>query len=151
MNPQIIIKPFEAQYAEGVTALWRESMSEAIGIDPVHSFESQLYFLTEILPQNYELFVASDKGTASPVALLVCSLAEINQLYVDRRYQGQGVGSALLKIAMERSAGTLRLRTFEVNHKAQRFYEGFGFVAIGGDSNNEEGLPDILYEWRRAE
>lgn len=151
MNERFAIRPFGFKDAERVTSLWRESMSDAIGIDPIHSFKSQLYFLTEILPQSYELFVATDKATDTPVALLVCSLGEINQLYVDQRYQGQGVGSALLKIAMERSAGTLRLRTFEVNHKAQRFYERFGFVAIGGDSDNEEGLPDILYEWRRAE
>jgi len=151
VNTDFIIRAFDLKDAEPVTDLWRESMSEAIGIDPVHSFESQLYFLTEILPQNYELFVAADRATNTPIALLVCGPAELNQLYVDRRYQGQGVGSALLKIAMERSAGTLRLRTFEVNQKAQRFYERFGFVAIGGDSDNEEGLPDILYEWRRAE
>jgi len=44
----------------------------------------------------------------------------------------------------------IRLYTFRDNHAARAFYEHHGFVAIGfGDgSGNEEGCPDVLYEWR---
>ncbi|MEJ2765373.1 hypothetical protein VV869_15575 [Photobacterium sp. MCCC 1A19761] len=44
------IGPFEPSETEVITALWRESMKQAIGIPPVHSFDSQAYFLREILP-----------------------------------------------------------------------------------------------------
>lgn len=151
VHEHFTIRPFEKNDAKCVTTLWRESMSEAIGIDPIHSFESQLYFLTEILPQNYALFVAAKNDSDMPVALMAFSSEEINQLYVDREYQRQGIGDALLQIALRESSGVLRLRTFEVNKNAQLFYERYGFVAIGGDANNEEGLPDILYQWIRDE
>ena len=151
MYEHFTIRPFEKKDAECVTTFWRESMSEAVGIDPIHAFEAHRFFLTEILPQNYALFVAATKDSDTPVALMAVSSEEINQLYVDREYQGQGIGADLLEFAKQKSSGSLWLRTFEVNQKAQRFYERYGFVAIGGDSNNEEGLPDILYEWRRCE
>jgi RimJ/RimL family protein N-acetyltransferase len=38
------------------------------------------------------------------------------------------------------SKGRLTLFTFEVNHKAQRFYEKNGFKIIGRAYENEEGL-----------
>ena len=43
----------------------------------------------------------------------------------------------------------LKLWTFEANVGARRFYESHGFVATrrtAGD--NEEGAPDVCYEWR---
>jgi hypothetical protein len=48
----------------------------------------------------------------------------------------------------ERPLG-LRLWTFQANAGARRFYERHGFGATeftAGD--NEEGAPDIRYEWR---
>ncbi|GFZ32943.1 hypothetical protein CSC2_34690 [Clostridium zeae] len=37
--------------------------------------------------------------------------------------------------------------TFEVNQKAQKFYENNGFEIIGKRNDNEENLNDIKYEW----
>lgn len=151
LSPRFSVRPFSTDDAERVTTLWRESMSAAIGIESIHSFESQLYFLTQVLPQHYTVLVAVDDMVDIPIAFTAYSPTEVNQLYVDVMYQGQGIGAALIQLALRDSSGSLQLRTFEVNQKAQRFYERYGFVAIGGDSNNEEGLPDILYEWRRCE
>jgi hypothetical protein len=43
----------------------------------------------------------------------------------------------------------LQLFTFQRNERARAFYEARGFVAIGASdgSGNEEGEPDLLYEW----
>ena len=150
LNTFYSIIPFVPDQAAQVTAFWRESFNAVIGIEPVHSFESQAYFLTEILPQSYSLFVAVDHAIGQPIAFIAFSESDVSQLYVDIRFQGKGLGSALLNLAIEQSSGSLKVRTFEVNENARRFYEKHGFVAIGGDSDNEEGLPDILYEWTRA-
>jgi hypothetical protein len=39
---------------------------------------------------------------------------------------------------------------FQRNAAARRFYEarGLELVALGDGSENEEGEPDALYEWR---
>ena len=36
---------------------------------------------------------------------------------------------------------------FEVNENARRFYEKNGFKIKSKGHENEENLPDILYEW----
>ncbi|MGD7018473.1 GNAT family N-acetyltransferase, partial [Bacillus altitudinis] len=66
-------------------------------------------------------------------------------------YQGMGIGTALLSRAKEQSSGRLTLYTFEINKNAQRFYEKHGFNIIGRGYENEEYLPDILYEWERED
>ena len=60
---------------------------------------------------------------------------ELQRLYVDRRALGHGVGAALMRAALDaaRSAGygTLWLGVWERNARAIRFYERWGFRAVG--------------------
>ena len=83
------------------------------------------------------------------VGLMATDGKFVNQLYVHPEFQRIGIGSRLLTLAKERSLGKLRLYTFEVNICAQQFYEKHEFKIIGRGNDNEEKLPDILYEWRR--
>ncbi len=74
---------------------------------------------------------------------------EIHALFVAGWAQGRRLGSALLEQAKTR-ADRLELWTFQQNEGAQRFYLRHGFAetrCTTGD--NEEGLPDIHYLWRR--
>ncbi len=76
--------------------------------------------------------------------------SEIHALYVARGARGRGLGKALLKCAKQQS-DHLGLWTFQANIRAQAFYlrEGFCEVARSDGADNDEGLPDIRYEWRR--
>lgn len=76
----------------------------------------------------------------------------IEQLYVHPARWRRGVGSTLLQLSLGRLAGAVRLYCFEPNRDARRFYERFGFTAIGfGDgSGNESQCPDVLYERQGA-
>lgn len=143
------VTTFKPNHTHDVVSLWRDSMQEAIGIPPVHTFESQAFFLNHILPESHKIYVALSNETRLPVAFVAINDSEINQLYVHRKFQSMGIGSQLLAMAKQQSSGRLSLRTFENNIRAQQFYERHGFVAICGDAENEEGLPDILYEWRQ--
>ncbi|MCB9127273.1 MAG: GNAT family N-acetyltransferase [Ardenticatenales bacterium] len=73
----------------------------------------------------------------------------IDQLYLDPAMTGRGIGSRFVASAKARYGPPLRLYTFRVNVGACRFYERHGFIVIrtGDGSDNEEGLPDVLYEW----
>lgn len=77
--------------------------------------------------------------------------AEICSLYLAPGACGQGVGRALVDQAKAARAD-LWLRAFVANEGARRFYlrEGFVEVSQGDGSNNEEGLPDIRFEWHRS-
>ncbi len=74
----------------------------------------------------------------------------IEQLYLDPRHLRKGIGSKLLELAKAQSSGTLKLMCFVENRDARVFYEAHGFKEVKrtSGSENEEGAPDILYEWQ---
>lgn len=144
------IIPVTEKHADEVTALWRESMQAAIGIPPVHSFESQRYFLMNILPEDFSVLVAIDKQGSEVCAFLACNETEISQLYVHQKHQGKGIGHALVEYAKQQSNGSLTLHTFDVNTNARAFYEREGFTGTIGNTDNEEGLLDWVYTWTQS-
>jgi GNAT superfamily N-acetyltransferase len=86
------------------------------------------------------------------VALMTLAPGWIEQLYVAPDRLGEGFGGRLVTLAKERQPAGLTLWTFQVNARARRFYERNGFVAVelGDGSTNEEGQPDVRYEWPGA-
>jgi GNAT superfamily N-acetyltransferase len=73
----------------------------------------------------------------------------VTALYLDRPMRGKGCGKALLDLAKQKHPGGLQLWTFEANADARRFYAREGFSEIRrSDGDNEEGLPDVLLQWR---
>lgn len=77
----------------------------------------------------------------------------VEHLYLLPSHVGQGVGSRLLTQAKKALSSPIRLYTFQQNQGARRFYERHGFVAteFSDGADNEEGVPDVLYEWRQYE
>lgn len=141
--------PYDTKYAEQTVRMWRDSKEKALGQQSARSVEEQTYFLNRILPQRFqvELAFADDRV----VGMIAYNAQEISQLYIHMDYQGRGIGETFLRKAQAESSGSLTLYTFEVNVIAQRFYEKHGFKVISRGHENEERLPDIRYEWVRAE
>jgi GNAT superfamily N-acetyltransferase len=71
-------------------------------------------------------------------------------LYLEPAYTGRGIGTSLFEHAKARRPDGFTLWTFQKNVGARRFYERHGLSAIefGDGSGNEEGVPDVRYEWR---
>jgi ribosomal protein S18 acetylase RimI-like enzyme len=143
-NNFIVIK-FNPEYAEDTVRMWRESKERAIGHKDMHPFEDHLFFLNNILGKENEIYIALDNNKV--IGIIAFNENEINQLYIHVDYQGMGLGRMLLDLAKTNSNGKLTLYTFEVNKKAQKFYESNGFKIIGRGYENEENLDDIKYEW----
>lgn len=141
------IIPYQSGFGPETVRMWRESKEAAIGQKDIHSFEEHLYFLDELLPADHEVVIAL--LNESVIGIIAYNRTEISQLYIHKDHHGKGVGTALLTHAKEASSGILTLYTFEVNEGARRFYEKHGFRIIGRGHENEEQLPDLLYEWRR--
>lgn len=142
---KIKIVQYNPKYANQTVKMWRDSKEQALGKSEIHTFKSHVYFLNYILPEQFQIEIALIGDLV--VGFIAYNECEINQLYVHIDYQGIGKGQILLDIAKVQSAGKLILYTFEVNKKAQRFYENNGFKIIGRGHENEENLPDIQYEW----
>jgi GNAT superfamily N-acetyltransferase len=52
----------------------------------------------------------------------------IHHLYIDQKYQNKGIGTELLKVAIEKSNLPLSLKCLENNKKAVKFYIRKGFI-----------------------
>ena len=142
----ISIIPYNTKYTEQTVKMWRVSKEQAIGQKEIHTFENHVYFLNHILPEQFQIDLALIDEDV--VGIIAYNDREISQLYIHLEYQGIGIGRTLLDKAKAHSSGKLTLYTFEVNEKAQRFYEKQGFEIINRGHENEENLPDIQYEWK---
>ncbi|WP_302171711.1 GNAT family N-acetyltransferase [Streptomyces sp. TBY4] len=105
------------------------------------------WFSFVVVPQ-YETWVAAADG--SVVGLLVLDGGELEQLYLDPSWWGEGLGDRLVALAKQQRPDGLGLWTFQVNGPAQRFYERHGFIAVERTDGlrNEEREPDVRYVWQ---
>jgi putative acetyltransferase len=125
----------------------RESMPY---LPDLHTDEETRAYFRGVIRASDEVVVAESEGRVVGFAALRAELLE--HLYVLPRFQGRGVGSALLERAKELCPEGFRLWVFQRNEEARRFYErrGLRLVELTDGAGNEEQEPDALYEWRPA-
>ncbi|MCR5383780.1 MAG: GNAT family N-acetyltransferase [Saccharofermentans sp.] len=84
------------------------------------------------------IWVYEDEGIVKGLIRIVGK--EVDELYVEHFFQGQGIGAALIEFAIkEHDVRTLWV--LEKNTSAIRFYEAHGFH-ITGNKELEEGTPE---------
>ena len=132
-----------------VASVWLAARRAAFPAIPAPSHSDDdvaRWFAEEVLPSQ-EVWVAEADGCI--VGVLVVDAGWVTQLYVGPSHQRQGLGSALLERAKERSAEGVDLWTFETNVGSHRFYERHGFVLVESTDgrDNEEQAPDRRYRW----
>ncbi|MBW3588677.1 MAG: GNAT family N-acetyltransferase [Actinobacteria bacterium] len=139
--------------AESVADVYLRSRRELVAFAPLaHTDDEVRAWIRESLIPEAGVTVAVKAG--SVVGMQAVSRDEefswIDQLYVDPDWVGRGIGSSLLEHALAELVPPIRLYTFQENRRSRGFYEGRGFraVAFGDGTGNEEGCPDVLYEWR---
>ena len=77
----------------------------------------------------------------------------LDDLYVDPGHPREGIGSALLGVAMSRKPAGFSLWVFEENGPARAFYRSHGLVELErtDGSANEERSPDVRVLWPGAD
>ena len=138
--------------ATALAEIWLRSRAASVPAipSPSHSEEEVRSWFADVVLPTAEVWIAESNGR--PVALLVIENEWIDQLYVDPIFVGQGIGGALLSHAKALRPKGLRLWTFQANADARRFYKRHGFIAvITTEGDNEEGAPDVRYEWRPSQ
>ena len=146
LNQQVKIIEYDKKYALETVKIWRASMEKAFGVKDQHSWEEQLDYLKTIM-NEYRGYLVIENSSDKIIGMMAVGGSELDQLYIHVDYQGMGIGTQLLNLAKELSPGKLQLFTFEVNKKAQRFYEKHGFTIIRRGIENQSGMADIRYEW----
>ena len=113
----------------------------------LHTHDEHRQFITEVVPRDHELWVAEDEGRV--VGFAAIGESTLGHIYVRPDFHGRGLGTALLEQTKKLRPSGFTLWTFPANVGACRFYERHGLQAIehGDGSGNEEGVPDVRYEW----
>lgn len=143
------VRRAHVEEADAVAYVWLRSRVASIPAipPPVHSSEQVREYFRLIVLRAQDVWVVESSGAV--VALLSLYGEWIEHLYVDPDRCGTGLGTQLLALAKQERPGGLRLWTFEANTGARRFYERHGFAVTGAtQGDNEEGAPDVRYEWR---
>lgn len=148
---------------------WRVREQNVESIPPsVHPLDDMRRWMRDVAFKAYDVWVAeAAHAAAEPAAGSLASGATraraligfmalrqpdwIEHLYVDREFTGRGLGTRFLDLARRELSGSrIQLWTFQSNTGARRFYERQGFAAAQWtDGENEEGAPDVRYQWTR--
>jgi GNAT superfamily N-acetyltransferase len=135
--------------ADAIADVYFTSRHDAAPYVPrtTHSLDDVRDWFASIVLVEHEVWVAVIGDQI--VAVMVLRGDSLDHLYVLTEHQRRGVGAQLLAHA-KRLRRVLRLYTFQSNGPARDFYEKYGFkpIAFGDGTTNEEGAPDVLYEWR---
>jgi ribosomal protein S18 acetylase RimI-like enzyme len=138
--------------AEVLARTLRSAMRSAMpSLPELHTPDEDIWFLSEIVLQNEEVWVAEEDGLVVGFTALGArdGVDFLQHIYVGPEHQGRGIGSELLARAKERRPAGFRLWVFQSNEGARRFYErhGLRLVEVTDGAGNEEKEPDALYEW----
>jgi len=150
-SDEVVVRRATADDAAAVADVWLRSYKAALpGVRQAHTDDEVRGWFRDVVVPERETWVAEADGEV--VGLMVLSPGDLDQLYLDPRWRGRGVGDRLVALAKERSPGGLELWTFQVNGPACRFYERHGFVAVERTDGraNEEREPDVRYVWSGA-
>jgi ribosomal protein S18 acetylase RimI-like enzyme len=137
--------------AAEIAELFLASFKATYEFPLAHTDAQVQVWIAEVLLPTDEVWVASS-AEGSIVGMMALSDEMLDELYLAPAWTGRGIGSQLVELAKRRRPAGLDLFTFQVNANARAFYERRGFVEVwlGDGSANEEGQPDVRYEWRRS-
>jgi GNAT superfamily N-acetyltransferase len=149
----LTIRRGDARDARAAADLWVRAREAAIPAipPPVHDADDVRGYFASHVVGECELWVAEEEP-GQLAGIMVLDGDWVDQLYVDPRRTGRGIGSGLLDAAKRERPDGLRLWTFASNTDAQRFYLRHGFVeaARTDGRQNDERAPDILYVYGSA-
>lgn len=134
--------------AAEIAALYVAARNDALPfLHRLHRDDEVRAWIRDILMPQAETWVARREGRILGFMALIGD--ELDQLYLHPSCYRQGIGTAFVAKAKTLSPERLRLFTFARNRRARAFYESHGFRIVdrSDGTHNEEGEPDIRYEW----
>ena len=127
---------------EKVVAIFEPSFATLDFLPTLHTHEENLAFFRRAL--------AAGEAYLLPDGFAIVVGDTLTHLYVRPDAIGTGLGHALFEHVQRVRPGGFDFWVFQQNERARRFYEAHGAraVELGDGSGNEEGVPDVRYEWR---
>jgi GNAT superfamily N-acetyltransferase len=145
----LLIRPLEPYDTDEAARVWWKARHASPDLLPaaIHTLDEVATWFADVLLPDAQTWVALDDGRI--IAVLTLDGDDLDQLYVDPDFAGQGVGSTLVDLAKDLRPGGLALWTFQSNTRAQSFYVHHGFTEVRrtDGAGNEERAPDIRMVW----
>lgn len=144
------LRPAEPTDGAAIAEIYLESFRATLPhIRLTHPDDEIRDYFATVVPNHFVTCVAC----CAAVVVGFIALTDddhIGQLYLRPAFTGRGIGSELLDWAKAQRPAGLRLFAFQANTGARRFYERRGFTVVDFDdgARNDEGEPDVLYEWQ---
>jgi len=145
-----MIRQFNASDEARAAEIWLNSgQKEYTYLPQFQALDSEkaLRVFHNVIVQECEIWLEADERCIR--GFMAMQGSYIDRLYVDPKFQRQGVGTLLLQDAKAKNPTGLELRTHQQNQPARQFYEKHGFTVVKyGISPAPESVPDVQYHWR---
>jgi GNAT superfamily N-acetyltransferase len=143
----VILRAVESSDVAAIAEVYLSALSGMTYLPRLYSDVEARDFITDVLIPNHEVWVAEESGRVIGFAGFADGF--LRHLWVRPADQNQGVGTALLKLAMARCSGGLQLWVFQKNAGARRLYErnGFRLAELTNGDGNRVHEPDARYVW----
>jgi len=138
---------------------WIDTYSQIITKDSIEKIVDNWYDLEDLNQQVQDKIFYISEIKETPVGFIHASVrndrAHLHRLYIQPKYQGQGLGSKLYKKAekqvKKQKADYIELEVLSENKKGLSFYKSLGFeekeqkqVKLNGDTLKEKVLTKEL-------
>jgi ribosomal protein S18 acetylase RimI-like enzyme len=144
------IRPVRPGDEEQLAAIFLAGLSGMTYLPEQYTIDETRVSIRDVVLPNDEVWVAEDDGRV--VGFVGFGDARVHHLWVEPDYQNRGIGTSLLRIAMERCPDGLDLWVYQRNTGARRLYERLGFRLVELTSGEElkENEPNARYVWDGA-
>ena len=142
------IRLARSQDIPACAAIVNHWIDETDWLPRVHTPEEVARHYKDVIYRNCKILVVAAKERVIGFVALDPDHTIVS-LHVLGNFRSQGVGHLLLENARIEFPNHMQLWTFQNNVRAQAFYQREGFAVVNQtDGDNEEGLADLLMEWR---
>jgi ribosomal protein S18 acetylase RimI-like enzyme len=144
------IRPVQPGDEEEVADVFSAGLSGMIYLPEVYTDKQTRLFIRDVMLPNNEVWVAEEDGRV--VGFVGFGDGRVRHLWVEPDHQNRGIGTSLLRVAMERCPQGLDLFVYQRNEGARRLYErhGFRLVELTDGKENKEHEPNARYVWDGA-
>ncbi|MGI2295990.1 acetyltransferase [Paenibacillus sp. GXUN7292] len=134
------ITPYQENDHDVLVDIWYRAVCRT------HTFltESDIQYYREMVQNGAlkEVEIWVSRNTAEEATGFIgLDGTKIEMLFIDPEYHGMGIGSRLIKHALNVAGSTLQVDVNEQNDGACAFYKRFGFVQIGRSELDSSGKP----------
>jgi putative acetyltransferase len=131
---------FDEQYHEQLVDIWHRAVIATHSFLSPEDIEFYHSMVSNGALRGVELYIELNEMN-SPTGFIGVYGSNVEMLFVDPKYHGQGIGSRLLEHIEQLKGSNLKVDVNEQNESAHGFYKKYGFVQIGRSELDGSGRP----------